>query len=87
MGDMQHESISQHIEQLLTFRQVSCLLSASRTRAHNCMWFSIVFNHVIDIPSNSPGAMSLAASGSTELATEVTTATAKELKAVGINWV
>ncbi|KAH9922325.1 glycoside hydrolase [Epithele typhae] len=35
----------------------------------------------------SPGAMALAASGSTDLATEVTTATAKELKAAGINWV
>ncbi|KAI1790589.1 glycoside hydrolase [Ganoderma leucocontextum] len=34
-----------------------------------------------------PGAMALAASGSPELATEVSTATAKELKAAGINWV
>ncbi|RPD60759.1 glycoside hydrolase [Lentinus tigrinus ALCF2SS1-6] len=34
-----------------------------------------------------PGAMALAASGSPELATEVNTATGKELKAAGINWV
>ncbi|KAI0742746.1 glycoside hydrolase [Daedaleopsis nitida] len=34
-----------------------------------------------------PGAMALAASGSPELATEVSTATAKELRAAGINWV
>ncbi|KAI9068822.1 glycoside hydrolase family 3 protein [Trametes sanguinea] len=34
-----------------------------------------------------PGAMALAATGSTELASAVSTATAKELRAVGINWV
>lgn len=35
----------------------------------------------------SPGAMALAATGSTELAERVTKASATELKMVGINWV
>lgn len=34
----------------------------------------------------SPGAMALAATGSTDLAYEVSAATARELKLVGINW-
>ncbi|KAI0717730.1 glycoside hydrolase [Cerioporus squamosus] len=42
---------------------------------------------VPDAGTQFPGAMALAASGSPELATEVTVATGKELKAAGINWV
>ncbi|KAI0759135.1 glycoside hydrolase [Fomes fomentarius] len=40
-----------------------------------------------DAGTQFPGAMALAASGSPELASEVSAATGKELKAAGINWV
>ena len=54
-------------------------------RAHNCEYLPSPSYTLL--MQTSPGAMALAASGSPQLAAEVTAATGKELRVAGINWV
>jgi beta-N-acetylhexosaminidase len=76
------DSISQGWYQLSAQRRIKRL-------EHNCKGgcAGFVWNYLDAIPGNSPGAMALAATGSTDAARQVSEATAAELHAIGINWV